>query len=36
MMQEWADITEAWVDGRKYTLTLYPPSMQLTAPEATV
>lgn len=36
MLQEWADMVDAWVDGRKHTPTLYPPSMQLIAPEATV
>ena len=36
MLQEWADIIDAWVDGRKHTPTLYPPSMQLIAAEATV
>ena len=36
MMQEWADMVDAWVDGRKHTPTLYPPPMQLVAPEATV
>jgi integrase len=29
MLQEWADIIDAWVEGRKRTPTLYPPSMQL-------
>ena len=27
MLQEWADIVDAWVEGRKRTPTLYPPSM---------
>jgi integrase len=36
MLQEWADMIDAWVEGRKHTPTLYPPSMQLNAPEATV
>ena len=36
MMQEWADIIDAWVAGRKFVPTLYPPSMQLVSPEATV
>lgn len=29
MMQEWADIVDAWVDGRKHIPTLIPPSMPL-------
>ena len=29
MMQEWADIVDAWVDGRKHLPTLIPPSMPL-------
>jgi integrase len=29
MMQEWADMVDAWVDGRKHVPTLYPPTMQL-------
>jgi integrase len=29
MMQEWADILDAWVDGRKYVPVLNPPSMPL-------
>jgi len=36
MLQEWADMVDAWAAGRKHTPTLYPPSMQLIAPEATV
>jgi hypothetical protein len=36
MMQEWADMVDAWVDGRKHTPTLYPPNMQLLAPEPTL
>lgn len=31
MLQEWADMIDAWAAGRKRTPTLYPPSMQLTA-----
>lgn len=31
MLQEWADIIDAWVEGRKHTPTLFPPSMQLIA-----
>lgn len=33
MMQEWADVIDAWVEGRAFTPTLYPASMQLLAPE---
>jgi integrase len=36
MMQEWADMVDAWVDGRKHTPTLYPPNMQLLAPAPTL
>jgi integrase len=36
MLQEWADIIDAWVEGRKRTPTLYPPSMQLISVEATL
>ena len=36
MLQEWADMIDAWVDGRKRTPTLYPPSMQLAEPEPTL
>jgi integrase len=35
MLQEWADTVDAWVEGRKRTPTLYPPSMQLVAEAAT-
>ncbi len=31
MLQEWADMIDTWVAGRKRTPTLYPPSMQLIA-----
>ena len=33
MLQEWANIVDAWVEGRKCTPTLYPPSMELLTPE---
>lgn len=33
MLQEWADMIDAWAEGRKRTPTLYPPSMQLAAAE---
>ncbi len=36
MLQEWADMIDAWVDGRKRAPTLYPPSMELGPLEATV
>lgn len=36
MLQEWADMIDAWVDGRKHQPTLYPPTMQLIAPEARI
>jgi hypothetical protein len=34
MLQEWANIVDAWVEGRKYTHTLYPSSMELLTPES--
>ena len=36
MLQEWADMIDAWVDGRKRTPTLFPPTMQLAVPEPTL
>ena len=36
MMQEWADIVDAWVDGRKHVPTLLPPSMPLVTLDPTV
>jgi len=36
MLQEWADMVDAWVAGTKRAPTLYPPAMQLLTPEATV
>jgi len=36
MLQEWADMVDAWVEGRKRAPTLYPPSMELGPLEATV
>lgn len=36
MMQEWANLVDAWVAGRKYVPTLYPPSMDLLVPEPSV
>jgi hypothetical protein len=35
MMQEWANMVDAWVDGRKYIPKLYPSSMELTVAEPT-
>jgi integrase len=35
MLQEWADTVNAWVAGTKHAPTLYPPAMQLLAPEVT-
>ncbi len=29
MMQEWADLIDAWVEGRKHVPTLTPPSTPL-------
>ena len=35
MLQEWADMVDAWVAGTKHASTLYPPAMHLLAPEVT-
>jgi integrase len=36
MMQEWSDIVDAWVDGRKYVPVLIPPSMPIFAADPTL
>lgn len=36
MVQEWANLVDAWVIGQKYATALYPPSMDLLVPEPTV
>lgn len=36
MIQEWSNLVDAWVAGRKYTPTLYPPTMDLLTPEPNV
>lgn len=36
MLQEWADMIDAWAKGEKHTPTLFPPAMQLFTPEVTV
>ena len=36
MMQEWSNLVDAWVAGKKYTPTLYPPTMDLLTPEPNV
>lgn len=36
MMQEWANLVDAWVAGQKYAPTLYPPSMDLLVPKPSV
>ena len=36
MLQEWADMIDAWVNGRKRTPTLFPSSMQLITPDASL
>jgi integrase len=36
MLQEWADMIDAWVDGRRYAPTLLPPSMAIGPLEPTV
>ena len=35
MLQEWADMVDAWVEGGQRTPVIYPPSMQLMAEAAT-
>jgi len=35
MLQEWADMVDAWGAGTKHTPVLYPPAIQLPAPDAT-
>lgn len=36
MMQEWANLIDAWVAGQKYTPILYPSTMDLLVPEPSV
>jgi integrase len=36
MLQEWANMVDAWVAGRKYAPTLFPPAMAIGPLEATV
>ncbi|SKA31465.1 tyrosine-type recombinase/integrase [Consotaella salsifontis] len=36
MLQEWANLVDAWTAGQKYVPTLYPPSMDLLVPEPNV
>jgi integrase len=33
MLQEWANMVDAWTSGQKYVSTLYPPTMDLLAPD---
>ena len=33
MMQEWSDIVDAWVGGKKHAPTLIPPSMPILEPD---
>ncbi|KJC59069.1 integrase [Bradyrhizobium sp. LTSPM299] len=33
MMQEWSDVLDAWVEGRRYVPTLIPPSMPILEPD---
>ncbi|MCK9992764.1 MAG: hypothetical protein Dbin4_01284 [Alphaproteobacteria bacterium] len=35
MLQEWADMIDAWVAGKKHTPTLHPPSMEAIALDPT-
>jgi hypothetical protein len=34
MMQEWANIVDAWIAGQKYAPTLYPAAMDLLSTKA--
>jgi integrase len=36
MLQEWANMIDAWVDGRKYAATLFPPALEIGPLEPTV
>ncbi|MEF2073940.1 tyrosine-type recombinase/integrase [Consotaella aegiceratis] len=36
MLQEWANLVDAWAAGQKYVPTLYPPSMDLLTPDPSV
>jgi integrase len=36
MLQEWANMIDAWAEGRRHVPTLYPPTMQLMAADTTV
>ena len=36
MLQEWADMIDAWTKGRNHTPTLLPPSVRMITPEVTV
>ncbi|MBB5519726.1 tyrosine-type recombinase/integrase [Amphiplicatus metriothermophilus] len=36
MLQEWANLVDAWAAGQKYAPTLYPPSMELLTPDPSV
>ena len=36
MMQEWASLVDAWVEGRRLAPTLLPPTIAIVAPEPTV
>lgn len=33
MLQQWADIIDAWVEGRKHMPALMPPSMPMFEPD---
>lgn len=36
MLQEWANLVDAWAEGQKYVPTLYPPSVELPTPDPSV
>jgi hypothetical protein len=36
MLQEWADLVDAWLEGKDRTPILHPPSMQLIASDGVV
>lgn len=33
MLQEWSDVVDAWVEGRKRPVTLLPPTMPMLEPD---
>jgi hypothetical protein len=33
MMQEWSDMVDAWIEGRRHTPVLIPPSLPIFEPD---